>query len=95
MTEVHSFAGGQRVAAVRLLHHCDVIELIAHEMEHVREQLEGTNLLLLSVARGSDVRRLGTKFETRRGVETGLRVAAEVGRHRFPDVPGVACTTRP
>ncbi len=79
VTDVRSFAGGQRVAAVRLYTTTDVIELIAHEMEHVREQLEGTNLLLLSVARASDVRRLGTKFETRRGVETGLRVAAEVG----------------
>jgi len=79
VTDVRSFAGGQRVAAVRLYSTTDVIELIAHEMEHVREQLEGTNLLLLSVARASDVRRLGTRFETRRGVETGLRVANEVG----------------
>ena len=48
-------------------------------MEHVREQLEGTNLSLLSVARSSDVQRSGATFETRRGIETGLRVVNEVG----------------
>jgi hypothetical protein len=78
-TNVHSFAGGERVAEIRLHTTHDVVELIAHEMEHVREQIEGTNLLLLSVARSTDVRRVGTKFETRRGIETGLRVAEEVG----------------
>ena len=53
VTELHSFAGGERVAEIRLQTLDDLVELIAHEMEHVREQLEGTNLLLLSVARSS------------------------------------------
>jgi hypothetical protein len=78
-TDVRSFAGGERVADIRLYTTVDMVELIAHEMEHVLEQLEGTNLLLLSVARRGDVRRIGTSFETRRGIETGLRVADEVG----------------
>ena len=78
-TDVRSFVGGKRVADIRLYTTVDMVELVAHEMEHVREQLEGTNLLLLSVARGGDVRRISGSFETRRGIETGLRVADEVG----------------
>ena len=79
VTEMHSFGGGERVAEIRLHTLNDLVELIAHEMEHVREQVEGTNLTLLSVARRSDVQRVGTTFETRRGIETGLRVVDEVG----------------
>ncbi len=78
-TDVRSFVGGQRVADIRLHTADDVVELIAHEMEHVLEQVEGTNLLLLSVAQSSDVHRVGRSFETQRGIETGLRVADEVG----------------
>src|SRR5262245_43840434 len=78
VTNVRSFAGGKRVADIRLHTTVDVIELIAHEMEHVREQIEGTNLSLLSVAT-TDVHRVGQAFETRRGIETGLQVAEEVG----------------
>jgi hypothetical protein len=78
-TDVRSFVGGERAADIRLYTTVGMVELIAHEMEHVREQLEGTNLLLLSVARSDDVHRIGGSFETRRGIETGLRVAAEVG----------------
>jgi hypothetical protein len=79
VTAMHSFAGGARVAEIRLQTLNDLVELIAHEMEHVREQLEGTNLFLLSVARSTDVQRYGATFETRRGIETGLRVVNEVG----------------
>jgi hypothetical protein len=79
VTEMRSFAGGERVAEIRLHTSNDLVELIAHEMEHVREQIEGANLLLLSVAQRSEVQRVGTTFETRRGIETGLRVAEEVG----------------
>jgi hypothetical protein len=78
VTNVRSFAGGNRVADIRLQTTVDVVELIAHELEHVREQIEGTNLLLLSVAT-TEVRRTGKSFETRRGIETGLQVAQEVG----------------
>ena len=78
-TDVHSFAGGDRVAEIRLFTNRGIVELIAHEMEHVREQIEGTNLLLLSVSRSNEVRRVGLSFETQRGLETGLRVADEVG----------------
>jgi hypothetical protein len=80
VTDVRSFVGGHRVAEIRLHTTANLVELIAHEMEHVREQLEGTNLLLLSVARSSEVRRVGRSFETIRGIQTGERVAEEVGR---------------
>ena len=56
------------------------VELIAHELEHVREQLEGLNLRLMATAHWSGVVRLwdGT-FETRRAQETGREVADQVG----------------
>jgi hypothetical protein len=79
-TEIRSFSNGDCVAEVRLHSANDAVELLAHEMEHVRERLEGTNYLLLSVAR-MDVHRVGVGYETRRATDTGLQVAAEVGWH--------------
>lgn len=80
-TEIRSFGDGERSAEIRLHSTNDAVELIAHEMEHVREQLEGTNYLLLSVARTMDVHRVGEGYETRRATDAGLQVAAEVGSY--------------
>jgi len=79
-TEIRSFSNGDRVAEVRLHSASDAVELLAHEMEHVRERLEGANYLLLSVAR-MDVHRVGDGYETRRATDTGVQVAEEVGWH--------------
>jgi hypothetical protein len=58
-------------------------ELIAHELEHVLEQLDGVDLLALSQVHRSGVRECECgqleAFETTRAIKTGLRVAAEVG----------------
>ena len=80
-TEIRSLSGGETVAEVRLHSTNDVVELIAHELEHVRERLEGTNYLLLSVAHTAEVHRSGAGYETRRGIEAGLAVASEVGSY--------------
>jgi hypothetical protein len=56
----------------------DYVELIAHEFEHVIEQIEGLDLVTLSQLKGSGVRRTEEgAFETLRAHRVGLRVAAE------------------
>jgi hypothetical protein len=58
-------------------------ELIAHELEHVLEQLDGVNLHHLSRVRSSGVKECNcddtASFETTRAIKAGLQVAAEVG----------------
>ena len=58
-------------------------ELIAHEIEHVLEQLDGVDLAALSRVRRSGVRECDCghidAFETTRAIKTGLRVSQEVG----------------
>jgi hypothetical protein len=58
-------------------------ELIAHEFEHVLEQLDGVDLAALSRVRRSGVRECECghvdAFETTRAIKTGLRVSLEVG----------------
>jgi hypothetical protein len=52
-------------------------ELLAHELEHVLEQVEGIDLDAL--AEEGEARRLSDgSFETARAVQAGRRVAAEV-----------------
>ena len=55
----------------------DLTELLAHEFEHVLEQVEGVNLLALS-ARHKARRLLDGAFETARAIQVGRRVAGEV-----------------
>lgn len=61
-------------------------ELIAHELEHVIEQLDGIDLTGKANVRGSGVRHCacgeGTAYETTRAIETGLRVAEDLGERR-------------
>lgn len=61
-------------------------ELIAHELEHVIEQLDGVNLKQKASIHASGVSHCACgadeTFETTRAIATGLRVAREVGeRH--------------
>ena len=56
----------------------DVIEVIAHELEHVCEQIEGVDVRALSHQRNSGVYAVGSRhFETRRAVLIGRQVARE------------------
>ncbi|MPZ18535.1 MAG: hypothetical protein GEV06_11570 [Luteitalea sp.] len=67
-------------AQVRLSRGHDPVELLAHELEHIVEQLDGVDLSV-AVLRGDQVRRARDgSFETRRAIEAGLRVQREV-RH--------------
>ena len=73
-------------ARVIIVHGPRAAELIAHELEHVIEQLDGVDLDQKSDVRGSGVRHInggqGAAFETTRAIETGLRVAEDVGERR-------------
>ena len=55
----------------------DLTELLAHEFEHVLEQVEGVNLQALSAQRKAR-RLLDGAFETARAIQVGQRVAGEV-----------------
>ena len=55
----------------------DAVELIAHEIEHVLEQLDGVDLEA-QVGSGHVWKREDGAFETRRAIEAGLRVPREV-----------------
>ena len=55
----------------------DAVELIAHEVEHVLEQLDGADLGA-QVGSGHVWKRADGAFETRRATQVGRRVAHEV-----------------
>ena len=59
--------------------HASLVELIAHELEHVLEQLDGVNLPQLAQSPGVSVNhhQRGRSFETARARQIGLDVAAE------------------
>jgi hypothetical protein len=55
--------------------------MLAHEFEHILEQIEGLDLLSLSRVKGSGVREVEyAVFETDRAQAAGEAVAEEVGR---------------
>jgi hypothetical protein len=73
-------SGARREATVLLFDAEHPVELIAHELEHVREQAEGVNLPLLAAAHWPGIfRDWDGTFETRRAQETGEDVAGQVG----------------
>lgn len=73
---VRRYEYGLIVAEVELPFGEDV-ELLAHEFEHVREQLEGVDLRRIAQDRTSGVRDLGNGYETDRAYDVGRRVASE------------------
>ena len=60
----------------------DPIEWIAHELEHVVEQLDGLRLPALADEFRGVWRSTGNMFETTRAIEAGRAVVAEVRRAR-------------
>jgi len=55
----------------------DVVEVVAHELEHVCEQIDGLDVRQLSHQRNTGVYSAGRHFETRRAVLIGRQVARE------------------
>jgi hypothetical protein len=73
---------GKIVAEVHLPPSSDHTELLAHELEHVIEQIEGLNLRRLSRVKGSGVRETERDlFETDRAQIAGRVVMMEADQH--------------
>ncbi|MPY89706.1 MAG: hypothetical protein GEU99_17510 [Luteitalea sp.] len=75
-------AGRLVSAQVRLAHGHDPTELLAHELEHVMEQLDGVQLRMAIATREGVSRAPDGSFETKRAIEAGLQVQREVRRGR-------------
>jgi hypothetical protein len=74
---------GRLFATVELRAPEDQVELIAHEIEHVIERLDGVDLRARAALPGTGVRLCdggGGAFETIRATRVGLAVAEEVRR---------------
>jgi hypothetical protein len=83
-TVVSTTPEGTRVAMVAIRPVDDPVELIAHELEHVLEQLDEVDLPALATVPTSGVRRCDCgkeTFETIRAARAGLAAAAEVRKH--------------
>ena len=76
---------GQVMARVRVRVGRESVEVIAHELEHVLERIDGVKLSLDASRRGSGTTLAGGAYETRRATEAGRRVAKEV--RRTPPTP--------
>ena len=79
LTLIQRLPDGRVEASVQIGFGADTGELIAHEIEHILEQLDGVDLSAKSRLRGSGVRRLTdlAAYETTRAIVTGRRVARE------------------
>lgn len=76
-TSITETRSGVLTADIEILSVLDLTELIAHEFEHVLEQLDGVDLRAL--AHAGDARQLADgAFETARAITAGQQVAGEV-----------------
>ena len=64
---------GRVVARVRVRHGRESVEVIAHELEHVLERIDGVQLALDALRRGSSTTLAGGAYETRRATDAGRR----------------------
>jgi hypothetical protein len=82
-TQISQTADGRVVAAVEINPLGDFTELLAHELEHVIEQLDGIDLKAKAAVAESGVRNsVGGTFETSRAVRIGSVVAFEARTRR-------------
>lgn len=79
-------AAGRIRAAIEIPVSVDFAELLAHELEHVIEQIEGVNLRRLARHRDSGVWQVGPNvFETTRAIDAGVTAASEAFACSSPD----------
>jgi hypothetical protein len=71
---------GRVMARVRVRIGLESVEIIAHELEHVLERIDGVQLALDALRRGSSTTLAGGAYETRRATDAGRQVAKEVRR---------------
>jgi hypothetical protein len=84
-------SGGGATAIVEIFETNNDVELIAHEIEHVLEQVDGVDLRSLATMRDSGVRSVAPdlsryetrpRYETRRAMLVGAIVTREVSASR-------------
>ena len=82
-TQITQVEGNRLLATVEINPLGDFMELLAHELEHIIEQLDGVDLAARStVARSGVWSCMDGTFETSRAVRVGTLVANEVRRGR-------------
>jgi hypothetical protein len=81
-TRIGSRAAGRLEAHVQIRPLVNLTELLAHELEHVIEQLDGVDLSARSALSGSGVWYVEEGFETTRAVRIGRAVARETNGSR-------------
>jgi len=81
-TEILNVGEGRRYATVHLGPAADDGELLAHEFEHIIEQLDGVDLAAMARRRDTGVRLIGETgfYETDRARTVGRQVAEELRR---------------
>jgi hypothetical protein len=79
LTRIRRESDGRLTASMQVEPSNRAAELIAHEFEHIIEQLDGVDLAIKARLHSTGVRRVADldAFETRRAIVTGLRVARE------------------
>jgi hypothetical protein len=78
LTEVGHAADGATIATVRIFNQSDMVELIAHEFEHILEQIEGLDLQSSAVQKQLAAYQTADGFyETQRAIRAGRRVYVE------------------
>lgn len=84
LTRIMRRAGGTIEADVQIGPTAEPAQLIAHEFEHILEQLDGVDLpsMATRAATGVHLVRGSGHFETDRAIAAGRRVAEEVNRGR-------------
>jgi len=83
VTQMTRSAKGHLSAAVAVGSSRETEELIAHEFEHIIEQLDGVDLAARAALRNTGVMNIGQGsdvFETTRAKRVGLKVVSELGR---------------
>jgi hypothetical protein len=83
-TVVSTATNGRRIATVFIQPIDDQVELIAHELEHVIEQLDDIDLRALATVPSSGVQRCHGReeaYETIRAIRAGRAATAEVRRN--------------
>jgi len=89
LTRITRAPAGRVVANVELGHLGDFVTLLAHEFEHILEQLDEVDLAAMATRSDTGVRPLplARAFETERAIAVGRQVAGEVlrrgGRREF------------
>ena len=81
-TAIHRTTSGIMVAQVQLSVRTDPVEWIAHEIEHIVEQLDGLSLPALAAVNHGAWLTADQTFETRRAIEAGRAVVDEMTRAR-------------